>query len=417
MKNWKLAVLFAPLVVAACSEVETVPTQAAQEPTTRIVSPPESAQHSISSGGQSPPADAPPEYQHYTSIDVRADVGFIGQVAWGQSVVNYSGTSATANVDLVGRNSAGTVVASNSGSAQDSHIFPSDYGLTASTNMNLPAACGISAQASARGTVWDSFFASSQSFVQWGNKAGSDTKSADQPACPPTPPPVCKQSISGLARLADCNSPPATPPAGGGDGSSPSTPSTPPPEPPPYYPPTYFPKPWTEVCYTIYPGTDYERELCYRSENNDARIGGRVAPLAALVGGPVAPQFDSKDKLPSVFVIVSDAVPAGTMAVVDRHPEGAYKNVILVRSSALRPAELVRAMRFLYDSRSKHGETPAKKLTSHLNGTIADSDVTDGDRVFAATFTSLLHKAKTASIGQYGSHPVLEIRMGAHNSN
>lgn len=413
MKVWKLAVLWAPLVAAACSEVETVPTQSPKAVTTPIASPEEPAQRNISTGSQNPPASAPPEYQHYTNIDVRADVGFSGQTAWGQSVVNYGGTTATAQVDLVGRNTVGNIVASNSATTQDSHVFPGDYGLTASTRMYVPASCGISAQATARGSVWDAFINSSQSMLQWGNKGGSDSKDALQPPCPTVPtPPDCKSISSRLGPLADCQSPPPAP--GGGETSPPSgSPSQPPPEPPTYSPPYFQPKPWTEVCYTRYPGTDYERQECYRQENNDARISASNEPLAAFRGIGTASAFDGKESFPSVYVIVSEVVPAGAMAVVVRHKEGPYRNVILVPTAKIRPAELVRAMLFLYDHRIKNGETPRKNVTAHLRGTLSDSDVSAAERVYAATFTALLDRAKKANLGEFGSHPVLEIHMGA----
>jgi len=52
-------------------------------------------------------------------------------------------------------------------------------------------------------------------------------------------------------------------------------------------------------------------------------------------------------------------------------------------------------------------------MSTRLKGTIADSDVSDAERAYAATFTTLLAKAKKSNVGQYGSRPVLEIRMGA----
>jgi hypothetical protein len=207
---------------------------------------------------------------------------------------------------------------------------------------------------------------------------------------------------------------PYPPSTGGGETSPPSSyPYEPPPEPTPYYPPYYEPKKWTETCYLVYTGTDYERWECSRVENNDVRIAGRSTPLASFRGAHALPGLAGSDKLPSVFVIVSDAVPAGTMAVVDRRTEGPYKNVILVPSSGLRPAELVRAMLYLYGSRSKEGETPRRNMSVRLNGTIGDSDVSDAEREYAATFTQLLAKAKKSDVGQYGLRPVLEIRMGA----
>ena len=415
MKLWKLAVLSAPLVVAACSEVQTLPTEAVKADTSRIAAPQQSQRY-YESGPQLPPHGVPVEYQAFTTIEVRADVGFMGQTAWGQAVVNYGGTNATALVELVARNAEGSVVASNTGSSQDSHFLPGNYGLTASTSMYVPAACGISAQATARGTVWNAFLTSTQSLLQWGHKGRSDSKDAAQPACIPPSPQACQVVISGLAPIMDCDpyAPPTAP--GGGETSPPySSPSEPPSEPTWFYPPYYTPKRWTETCYTVYSGTDYERRECTRIDDNDTRIARGGTPLAPFRGAQAVSGLSGlgdNDRGPSVFVLVSDAIPAGSMAIVDRNKEGPFKNVILVRSSGVRPAEFLRAMSYLYGSRSTEGESPSRNMSAQLKGTISDSEVTDAEREYAATFTSLLAKAKKGNVGQYGSRPVLEIRMG-----
>ena len=406
MKIRKLAVLWVPLLVAACDQAATVPTEVPKPAVTRLIPPDSLPGRSISSGAQEAPADAPPEYQQPTTISVRAFAGFSGQTAWGQAVVQYGGTNATASVDLVSRNTLGTVVASNSGFAQDAFFLPTIATLTASTSSYVPAACGIYAQATAKGSVWMSLLNSSLAFLTWGNKSDTGADSAVQPACPP-PPSTCPASTRLSPRL-DCTST-----TGGGDGSTSGTTSPPTPEPDPYYPPTYQPKPWTEVCYTVYPGTDYERQECYRQENNDAKLPGANGPLAAFRGAEPAASFAGSDNLASVFVIVSDSVPAGSMAVVHRNRDGRYKNVIMVPSAKLRPAELVRAMLYLYDSRAKRGETPNKNIIAKLQGPIADSDVSAVERDAAAAFTSGLGKAKRSDMGAYGTHPVMEIQLGA----
>jgi hypothetical protein len=269
MRLWKLAVLWAPLVVVACSDAETVPTQAPTHVSAVIAAPGGSARRSVSAGGQSPPSNVPPEYQHYTSVSVRADAGFIGpNTGYGQALVTFGGNNGTATVDLTARNAQGTVVGTNSGRAAASYVFPSTYSLTASTNLLLGASCGITLNALAAGSVLDSFLFPNQSIVSWGKQEASDTKGAAQPACPVTPPPPsCKApSLRGLSL--DCT----TPPAGGGGGSTQPPAQTPPPAPPTYTPPYYSPKPGNYVCIVHGEGLDWEWRECHWVENNDARI-------------------------------------------------------------------------------------------------------------------------------------------------
>jgi hypothetical protein len=412
MKIRKLAVLWVPLLVAACDEAATVPTDVPKPAVTQLLLPDSLSEHSLFSGPQLAPPDVPPEYQQPTTISVRALAGFNGQTAWGQAIVSYGGTNATASVDLVARNTLGNVVATNSGSAQDAFFLPTIATLTASTSSYVPAACGIYAQASAKGSVWMSFLNSSLSFLTWGNKSDSGADSAVQPACPPpTPPSTCPASTRLAPRL-DCTSPT------GGDGSTTAgTPSEPAEPPPPVYEQPYQERPWTEACFTVNAGTDYERTQCYRQENNDSKLPGAVTPLAAFHGASAGPALAGSDSPASVFVIVSDSVPAGTMAVVHRNREGRFKNVIMVPSSKLRPAELVRAMLFLFDSRAKRGETPNRNIIARLQGPIADADVSGLDRDYAITFTSALGRAKRSDMGQYGTRPALEIRMGSARGN
>ncbi|MEO8562215.1 MAG: hypothetical protein ABI601_09085 [bacterium] len=270
MRTWKLAVLWTPLAVAACGDADVVPTLAPKHLPTAIASPVGSARRSVGVGSLAPPANVPPEYQHYTSISVRADAGFIGgNTAYGQSLVTFGGNNGTATVDLTARNAQGAIVGSNTGHSAASYVFPSTYSLTASTNLLLSTSCGITINALAMGSVLDSFLFPSQSIVSWGKQEGSDNKGAAQPACPVTPPPpACKNpSLRGLSF--DCNSPPA----GGGDGSTqPPAQSPPPPEPPTYMPPYYSPRPGNDVCIVHGEGLDWEWRECHWVENNDARI-------------------------------------------------------------------------------------------------------------------------------------------------
>jgi hypothetical protein len=236
--------------------------------------------------------------------------------------------------------------------------------------------------------------------MTWGSTFSSDAQvSANNGACPPPPPPT----------------PPAsTPPAGGGDGSTP--PSTPPsqPEPPTYVPPYYSPKPGNWVC-ILDRDLDYQTYTCHWVEYNDTRFPAGGSALSSARGSSTA-SFASGGKLPSVFVVVSDEVPAGTMAVLDRHKQGPYKNVLLVPSASFRPAELVRAMRYVYASLAADGDTPPKEFSALLQGTVNDADVSVTERDYAATFTTMLAKAKKGDAGKYGVRPILEIQLGEAKS-
>jgi hypothetical protein len=405
MKAWKIAVLWSPLIAVACSEVQTVPTQVPASVASQIAPPQGPASRSIAVGSQSPPAGVPPEYQHYTSVDVSVDLGFDGLSGYGQALVTYGGNNGKAEIELVARNAQGTIVGSNSGHQTNSHVFPGDFKVTASTTLLLPTSCGHSLQAKATGTAWDSFIGANQSLLSWGKQEITATNSAAQAACPiATQPIVCKSSTISGAQF-DCDSPT------GGDGSTAPPTQTAPPEPPTYVEPYYQPKSGQWNCMTIYPGTDYEQYVCWWVENNDTRIGSEAAPRSTFRAGSPSSSATGAT-LPSVFVVVSDAVPAGAMAVVERRKQGPYKNVLLVPSANFRPAELVRAMRFLYASRAAAGETPLKEFSAELKGSVSDAEVSAAAREYAASFTTLLSKAKGGIAGPRGTSPFLEIRMG-----
>jgi hypothetical protein len=69
-------------------------------------------------------------------------------------------------------------------------------------------------------------------------------------------------------------------------------------------------------------------------------------------------------------------------------------------------------MRFLYASLAKEGESPLKEFSAELKGTVNDADVSSIERDYAATFTTMLSKAKSGSVGAYGARPFLEIQLG-----
>ena len=158
-------------------------------------------------------------------------------------------------------------------------------------------------------------------------------------------------------------------------------------------------------------GTDYEKEYCTWYPDYD-RLP-RSSPTFALSASDDAPSraLTSAD-LPSVFVIVSDQVPASAMAVIERRRQGPFKNVLLVPSSTIRPAVLVAALRALADSRGREGETPAADLTLTLKGGILDQQIPAAARDYAASFTALIANAKRGDAGAYGLRPILELRLG-----
>jgi hypothetical protein len=100
------------------------------------------------------------------------------------------------------------------------------------------------------------------------------------------------------------------------------------------------------------------------------------------------------------------------MAVVERHRQGPFKNVLLVPSSTIRPAVLVAALRALSDSRGREGETPVKDLALTLKGGILDEQIPAAARDYAASFTALIANAKRGDAGAYGLRPILELRLG-----
>jgi len=117
--------------------------------------------------------------------------------------------------------------------------------------------------------------------------------------------------------------------------------------------------------------------------------------------------------LPSVFVIVSDQVPADAIAIVERHKTGPFKNVLLVPSSSVRPAVFVAAMQALYDSRDKDGDAPTKELSITLRGTILDQQIPSADRDYAAGFTAQIASAKKGYAASYGILPIVEFKLGS----
>jgi hypothetical protein len=386
MKAWKAGALGITIVLlAACGESSGIPTETLPEPHTAMV--PKEANLWVTSGPQEPPSTVPSAYQQYTWISVSVDVGWNPGMAYGQTIVQFGANNATADIDLIVKNSQGATIGSNHGTAQASYVFPGTHVLYASTNVFVSQTCGLIAQATGVGSAYDSFLSASQSMLSWGKKTESASNSAYQPQCvvPTTPPPPA--------------------PPTGGDGSTPPGGT----EPPVYQPAPFAPSGHWE-CQIYFAGTDYQREYCtwYADYNRLPKS----SPAFALIAGNAAARTITAADLPSVFVVVSDQVPADAMAVIERHKQGPFKNVLLVPSSTIRPAVLVAALQILADSRGKHGETPDKDFQLTLKGGILDQQIPAAARDYAASFTALIANAKRGDAGAYGQRPILELRLG-----
>jgi hypothetical protein len=106
-------------------------------------------------------------------------------------------------------------------------------------------------------------------------------------------------------------------------------------------------------------------------------------------------------------------VPAGAIAVIERHKTGPLKNVLLIPSPVIRPAVFVAAMQALYDSRDKDGDSPANELSITLRGSILDQQIPSTDRDYAASFTAQISTAKRGNAASYGTLPIVEFKLGA----
>ncbi|HEX7930632.1 MAG TPA: hypothetical protein VF470_06970 [Sphingomicrobium sp.] len=399
-----VVVLVASLSLFACDE-QLVPTEQLKDAAPRLEIP-AGGRRVISVVGQDPPPSAPPEYQHYTWINVDVDVGWMdAHTAYAQSIVQYGANNATADINLSVRNASGAVIGANTGHAEEAFVFPSDHVLRASTTVYVTPTCGSVAQGMATGTAFDSFMSASQSILKWGQQSGSGSKTALQATCPP-PPTTCQD-----AKATNYGGPlPCT----YSSGSAPIPPSGNNP-PGTYYPPPYYPtgSPGHWECTTWNTGTPYETRYCNWIAGSYDRLSSPRIALSRLATAGTPARAQSSADLPSVFVIVSDQVPADAIAVVERHKTGPFKNVLLVPSSSVRPAVFVAAMQALYDSRDKDGDAPAKELSITLRGTILDQQIPSTDRDYAAGFTAQISSAKKGNASAYGTLPIVEFKLGA----
>ena len=136
---------------------------------------------SSSSGTQTPPDGLPSGYDWNTFLTVSADAGFTAEGAYGQSVVNFTATNATADVKLT-LSSGGSSIGTNAGHAETSSVFPSTTGITAQTTIASSTTCGLSAASHADGSSWDSFLLNFN-ILSWGKKSDSNDKTSTQATC------------------------------------------------------------------------------------------------------------------------------------------------------------------------------------------------------------------------------------------
>jgi hypothetical protein len=148
-------------------------------------------------GPQTAPDGLPPGYNwNEISLTVRADAGFTSEGAYGQSVVNFNATTATADVKLT-VTSGGSTIGTNVGHEKFSEIYPKSAGIVAQTTIPSQTKCGLTAAAHADGSALNQALLK-LSMLSWGEKASSDDKTKAQDACQPattgtgggsTPPP------------------------------------------------------------------------------------------------------------------------------------------------------------------------------------------------------------------------------------
>lgn len=410
-----VAVLVASLSLFACDE-QVVPTEQPKGAAPSVAVP-NANRRVILSGTQTPPSNAPGEYQHYTWIQVTADVGWLdANTSYGQSIVQYGANNATADVVLTVRNASGVIIGSNTGHAAESWVFPANRTLRVSTNAYVTPTCGSVAQAAATGAAWDAWLGTTQGLVRWGDKGDSDTRSAAQAACAPPPSSTCQDTKANNygAPLPCTYQPPPPPGSTGGSG----------PTPPPGtgYPGQYYVPPYSQPgvigywqCVTYNANTPYVIQNCTWTTTGYYydRLASRPMSLSRIAAPDAAARSQSSAYLPSVFVIVSDQVPSDAIAVIERHKTGPLKNVLLVPLKTIRPAVFVAAMQALYDSRDKDGDAPARDISITLRGSIQDQDIPSAARDYGAAFTAQVASAKKGDAAGYGDLPIVEFKLGS----
>lgn len=382
-----------------------------------IGAPPSAPILEIAPDGSPSPSTTPNAIIYYSST-----AAFVsGRSATIVSSVTYYGNIAISNVTYSANDFDGRVVipqttVTNRGLGENVPCMGSSwecswtFKLQTVVSLDLGQECGIIVTASGAHTAqWTIPAAGRLPGATWGSTYSGDSRdTADNGAC--APPPTCVDATAtNYGGPLPCAYPPPPPPPSGGDGSTPPPSGDTPTEPVVYEPAPFVPSGHWE-CTVWYMGTDYETEHCTWYDDY-TRISLDDAARARGATDLASAQSRLGADLPSVFVVVSDQVPADAMAVIERHRQGPYRNVLLVSSAALRPATLVAALRALSDSRGRHGETPAKDIQLTLKGSVLDQQIPRTTRDYAAAFTALVARATRADVGSYGTRQVLEIRL------
>jgi hypothetical protein len=341
-------------------------------------------------------------YVNGRSVPIVSSVTYFGNIA--MSTVTYQAYDSQ-GADVIPRNSI-----TNRGLGEYAPCIGSQWECSWTFKLQTVVAldvgkdCGITVWGSANHTAqWTSPAISRLPTATWGSAYAGDGRAYGNNG-PCAPPPTCLQAgASNYGGALPCTFPP---PPTGGDGSTPPGGTT---QPPTYQPAPFVPSGHWE-CYKTFAGTDYETEVCTWYADYD-RLP-KSSPAFALIAGNAASRTITAADLPSVFVVVSDQVPADAMAIIERHKQGPFKNVLLVPSSTIRPAVFVAALQILADARGKQGETPDKEFQLTLKGGILDQQIPAAARDYAASFTALIANAKRGDAGAYGQRPILELRLG-----
>ena len=342
-------------------------------------------------------------YVNGRSALIVSSVTYFGNIAI--SVVSYEAKDASGNVVIPPSSQANRGLGQRADCIGSTWLCSWTFKLRTVISLDLGKDCGITLWASANHTAqWTTPAAYKLPAAIWGSTYSADSRaSATNGPC--TPATTCRET--GATNYGGAL--PCTYPApGGGDGS------TPPPSGGTTQPPTYQPGPYVPSghweCVIYFMGTDYQKEYCTWYADY-ARVP-KSSPAFSLSAGTPTTATQASADLPSVFVIVSDQVPPDAIAVIERHMQGPYKNVLLVPSSTIRPAVLVAALQALADSRGARGETPAKDLQLTLKGGVLDPQIPAVARDYASSFTAMIANARRGDAGPYGQRPILEIRLG-----
>jgi hypothetical protein len=150
------------------------------------------AEHSLDTAAHRPQrmlvqSEEDPSFSQPTSLTVRADAGFNGTTAYGQSLLNYWANTARSTVNL-GIRYGNTNVGSTSATESASFTLPAARSLVASATMSV-SACGNTANVGAAGIVWNETLSLSLSPVVFGRLESTANNAVSQAACEAQQPP------------------------------------------------------------------------------------------------------------------------------------------------------------------------------------------------------------------------------------